>query len=89
MQNKHIPQRTCVACRQTRDKKYLIRLGGAENRTVEVDMSAKKPGRGTYLCPKRDCWEAGLKRNHLEHALRTRLSDDNRRALIEYSKSLP
>ncbi len=88
MRNKHIPQRTCVACRQTRDKKGLIRLVRAENGAIEVDMPARKPGRGAYLCPQKDCWEAGLKRNHLEHALRTKLSDDNRRVLMEYSKSL-
>ena len=86
--SKHIPQRTCVACRQKRDKKDLIRLVCAENGVVEVDMSAKKPGRGAYLCPKKDCWEAGLRRNRLEYALRTKLSNDNRRVLIEYSSSL-
>lgn len=88
MKSKHIPERTCVGCRQPRPKKYLIRLVRAENGAVEVDMSARKLGRGAYLCPKEDCWETGLKRNHLEHALRTRLSDDNRRVLVEYSKGL-
>ena len=86
--NKHIPQRTCVACRQKKDKKYLIRLVCAEDGVVEVDMSAKKPGRGAYLCPKKDCWEAGLRKNRLEYALRTKLSDDNYRVLIEYSNNL-
>jgi len=89
MRNKHIPKRTCVACRQTRNKKNLIRLVRTENGTVEVDTSAKKPGRGAYLCPKKDCWEVALRRNHLEYALRTKLSDDNRQVLIEYSSNLP
>jgi len=89
MRNKHIPQRTCVACRQTRNKKNLIRLVCAENGAVEVDISAKKPGRGAYLCPKKDCWEVALRRNRLEHALRTKLSDDNRQVLIEHINNLP
>jgi hypothetical protein len=87
--NKHIPQRTCVACRQKRDKKDLIRLICAQNGIVEVDISAKKPGRGAYLCPKKDCWDTGLKKNRLEYALRTKISDDSRRTLIEYSNNLP
>jgi predicted RNA-binding protein YlxR (DUF448 family) len=87
--SKHIPQRTCIACRQKSDKKDLIRLVRTGNGNAEVDLSAKKPGRGAYLCPQKDCWEIGLKRNHLEHALRTKLSDDNRQVLLEYSNNLP
>ena len=83
--NKHIPQRTCVACRQRSDKKDLIRLVRAENGTAEVDMPAKKPGRGAYLCPKKDCWELALRKSRLEYALQTKLSNDNRRFLAQYS----
>lgn len=86
--NKHIPQRTCVACRRARDKKDLIRLVRSDEGVVEVDPSAKKPGRGAYLCPEKDCWEIGLKGNRLEHALRTKLSVDNRQALTEYRTNL-
>jgi hypothetical protein len=86
---KHKPQRTCVACRQIKDKKDLIRLVCSGNGVVEVDLSAKKPGRGAYLCPKKDCWELGLRKNRLEHALRIRLSEDNRQILAQYSNNLP
>ena len=87
--SKHIPQRTCTACQQKRDKKDLIRLVRTSNGNTEVDLSAKKPGRGAYLCPQKDCWEIGLRRNRLEHALRTKLSNDNRQVLLEYSNNLP
>jgi len=87
--NKHIPQRTCVACRQTKEKKELIRLVRVESGVVEVDMSARKSGRGVYLCPEKDCWELALKKNRLEFALRIKLSDDNRQILMKYSNNLP
>ena len=87
-QNKHLPQRTCIACRQVREKKALIRLVRAENGLAQVDISGKKPGRGAYLCPNRVCWESVLKKNRLEYALRTKLSDDNRQILLEYSYGL-
>ena len=86
--SKHKPQRTCIACRQIKEKKDLIRIVHTKDGTVEVDPSAKKPGRASYLCPKKNCWEKGLKKDYLEHALRTKLSDDDHQALLEYSKSL-
>jgi predicted RNA-binding protein YlxR (DUF448 family) len=86
--NKHLPQRTCIACRQVNEKKSLIRLVRTENGTAEVDISGKKAGRGAYLCPKKVCWEMALRRNRLEYALRTKLSDDSRQILIAYSNNL-
>ena len=82
------PQRTCIACRQTKEKSALIRLVRTGNGTVEIDMTGKKPSRGAYLCPKKDCWELALKKNRLDYALRTKLSADNRRILIEYANTL-
>lgn len=87
MKNKHIPQRTCLACRQKRDKKDLIRLVRVEN-GVEVDTSVRKPGRGAYLCYKKDCWEKGLRKSRLEYALRTEISVENRQVLIRYGDNL-
>jgi predicted RNA-binding protein YlxR (DUF448 family) len=86
--SKHLSQRTCIACQQIKEKKALIRLVCAENGVVEVDISGKKPGRGAYLCPRKVCWELVLKKNRLEYALRTKLSDDNRQILIEYVHNL-
>jgi predicted RNA-binding protein YlxR (DUF448 family) len=56
---------------------------------VKIDLKGKDAGRGTYLCPKRECWEMGLKSNRLEYALRAKLTSENRQALVEYGKSLP
>jgi len=86
--SKHLPQRTCIACRQIKEKKALIRLVRAENGVAEVDISGKKPGRGVYICPNKVCWELVLKKNRLEYALRTKLGDDNRQILTEYIHNL-
>lgn len=87
MRNERLPQRTCIACRQRRDKKALIRLVRTNDGNVEVDLSAQKLGRGAYLCPQKNCWELALKGNRLEHALRTKLSNDDRQALLTYTAS--
>ena len=84
---RHIPQRTCVACRAGQNKRELVRIVRTDT-GVEVDPSGKKSGRGAYLCPNYECWELGLKGNRLEHALHTRLSMFNRQILLEYGKTL-
>jgi len=86
--SKYPPQRTCIACRQVKEKKALIRLVRTENGVAEIDVFGKKPGRGAYLCPNKVCWESALKKNRLEYALRTKLNDDNRQTLLEYSHNL-
>jgi len=85
---KHIPQRTCVACREVKAKRELIRLVRISDRSVQVDTSGKWAGRGAYLCRAQECWEVGLKGGRLEHALRTVLPQDNREQLIRYGKDL-
>ena len=86
--SKRPTQRSCIACRQVREKKDLVRLVSVENGIAEIDAFGKKPGRGAYLCPRRTCWELALKKNRLDYALRTRLRDDNRQTLREYIHSL-
>jgi len=83
--NKYLPQRTCIACREIKEKKALIRLVSTENGVAEIDVFGRKPGRGAYLCPKNTCWELALRKNRLDYALRTKLHDDNRQTLLEYS----
>lgn len=84
---KHIPQRTCVACRTTRPKSNLIRLVCTSSGAVRPDRSAKEAGRGAYLCPLPSCWETGLKRNRLEKALKAKLSPEDQAQLAEFGKS--
>ena len=84
---KHVPQRTCVGCREVLPKRKLIRLvRTAEG--VQVDPTGKLAGRGAYLHDRRECWERALK-GALAHALKTTLSVDDRKRLEEYMHSLP
>ena len=85
---KHVPQRTCVACRTVKAKRELIRLVRVSDGRVEVDTSGKKAGRGAYLCGVQECWETGLKGDKLEHVLRTALTQDNREQLIQAAEKL-
>ena len=79
---KHIPQRMCVACRESQDKKSLVRIV----RTTEgifIDESGKLSGRGAYLHADSSCWESGIKKS-LEKSLNVDFSDEDRDRLNEY-----
>jgi predicted RNA-binding protein YlxR (DUF448 family) len=84
---KHVPQRTCVGCREVLPKRKLIRLVRT-GEGVQVDSTGKLAGRGAYLHDRRECWERALK-GALEHALKTTLTVDDRARLEEYMLALP
>src|SRR5205809_1107102 len=86
---KHVPQRTCVACRTTGAKRGLVRIVRTAEGTVEVDETGKKPGRGAYLCAVKDCWDTALARKALEYALKTAISAEDKAALQNYAANLP
>lgn len=85
---KHVPQRTCVACRQTGDKRGLLRIVRTLQGAAEVDTTGKKAGRGAYLCKARACWDIGVRRGRLEHALRTKLSEEDRAKLFAFLETM-
>lgn len=84
---RHIPQRTCVGCRETLAKRALIRVVRSPD-GVRVDPGGKLPGRGAYLHDRVSCWESGLK-GALANALRTSLSMEEREALQAFMLTLP
>jgi uncharacterized protein len=86
---KHVPQRTCIACRLSGAKRGLIRLVRTPEGRVEVDPGGKRHGRGAYLCHNLACWEQAFKRQALVRALRLdQLSVDNQHDLLMYIRRL-
>ncbi|MEE8421209.1 MAG: YlxR family protein [Dehalococcoidia bacterium] len=65
------PQRTCVACRRSRDRRELVRLVRTAEGEIRVDQRGREPGRGAYLCADRECWDRALAGDALANALRT------------------
>ncbi len=47
--------RVCVSCRRVRPKAEMIRIVRDADGDVAVDPSARKPGRGAYVCPEAAC----------------------------------
>lgn len=86
---KHVPERTCIACREKRPKWELVRIVRTPQGGLEIDPRGKKAGRGAYLCKRQECWEIGLKRKRLQYALKSEIVSGQRAELIAYSKDMP
>ncbi len=89
MRVKHVPQRTCVACRRIRPKREMVRIVRPPEGGLMVDEKGKAAGRGAYLCRCRSCWALVLQRGQLERALRAPVSEQEREALRLYGERLP
>ena len=87
VKRKHVPQRTCVGCRQVLAKRALIRVVRSPQ-GVLVDPTGKMAGRGAYLHDRYECWERGVK-GALAHALKTELTDEERTRLSAFAATLP
>lgn len=86
---KHVPQRTCVVCRETGAKRTLTRLVRTSDAGVRVDPTGKQNGRGAYLCSQPVCWKKALDSDVLEKALRTTLTDADRQHIREAIPQIP
>jgi predicted RNA-binding protein YlxR (DUF448 family) len=67
------PVRTCIACRQTGDKRELVRVVRTATGVV-VDPTGKQAGRGAYVHQTLSCWQILFqKRGLLANALKYEL----------------
>nr|WP_198925354.1 YlxR family protein [Dictyobacter vulcani] len=81
--------RTCIACRENKSKRELLRVVRTPEGQVLIDATGKKSGRGAYLCARLSCWQKALKEHRLEQVFETQISPEDRAALDEYVETLP
>ena len=81
---KYIPGRTCVGCREKKEKSELLRLVAAEDGKVLPDETGKAAGRGAYLCRCTSCLEKAIRSKALDRALKLTVVQENRDRLTEY-----
>lgn len=85
---RHVPQRTCVACRDKTNKRALFRIVRTSDGQAEVDLTGRKPGRGAYICDTPACWERATRTNILDHALKTELTPETKDVLRAFAASI-
>ncbi len=84
---KHVPVRTCVACRVPDAKRSYVRLVRTSDGHVEIDPTGRRNGRGAYLCRSRACWNRAADGQHLDRALNVQIDADTRAMLREYART--
>ena len=86
---RHVPQRSCIACRQVGGKRALIRIVRTPELRVVVDPTGKANGRGAYLHPVQACWVKALKGATIKNALKVSPALDDVEALRAFGMGLP
>ena len=53
--NKTVPMRTCIACREMKPKKEMLRIVKTTDGKIFADPTGKMAGRGAYICTAEEC----------------------------------
>ena len=51
----HVAMRTCAVCRQVQPKRSMTRVVRVADDRVQLDLTGRAPGRGTYVCEQPAC----------------------------------
>lgn len=81
---KHVPMRSCVACRQKMDKRRLTRIVRTADAGVVIDPTGKLNGRGAYLCDDPACWQRAVNNRIVDSALKTELTGTERQMILTH-----
>ena len=73
---KKVPLRHCVACREMKPKKDLIRVIKTEDKGYVLDFTGKLNGRGAYICNSIDCMDMCIKCKSLSKSFKENIPMD-------------
>ena len=76
MQQKKIPQRQCMGCRERKEKRELIRVVRSPEGGVSLDFRGRAPGRGAYICPDMACLKKAIRSKALERSLEVAIPEE-------------
>ena len=83
MQQKKIPMRQCLGCREMKPKKELIRVVRSPEGEISLDFRGKANGRGAYVCKCPACVLRMCGRRLLNRAFRMTVPETAYRKLQE------
>lgn len=76
MIDKKQPMRTCIACRQVKNKNELIRIVKTPEGEFHIDFTGRLNGRGAYICSDPECLEKLIKSKALNRTFKCEVSSD-------------
>jgi len=82
--NRHVPERSCVACGAKMPKAQLVRVAQTSQGPITVDVAGRGPGRGAYLCRIPDCWGRAISKGALDRSFKKDLSSQDLESVRTY-----
>ncbi len=80
--NNKIPLRMCIACRELKEKREMLRVVKNSEGKIFLDFSSKAQGRGAYICNNTECVKK-LKKYRLLNKVFSSEVDENVYTAIE------
>ena len=72
---KKIPLRQCIACRELKEKKAMLRVVKNADGVIFIDFSGKAAGRGAYVCDNLDCVKKLMAKRMIDRVFSCRVDD--------------
>ncbi len=76
MKQKKIPERLCLGCNESKDKRELIRVVKTKDGAIFLDKTGKANGRGAYICNNPACLEKAIKTRRISKSLSTQIPEE-------------
>ncbi len=76
MTGKKKPERQCIGCRESKEKKQLIRIVKTPEGEIQLDRTGRQNGRGAYLCDNPECLKKARKSNSLNRSFKMTVPDE-------------
>ena len=73
---KNIPLRMCAVCRQSKEKKELLRIVKNKDGEIFIDPTGKANGRGAYICKDGFCIEEAALDKEFYSVLKDAIKED-------------
>ena len=73
---KKIPLRMCIACRELKEKREMLRIVKDAEGKIFLDFSFKASGRGAYICDNPDCIKKLRKQRLINKTFSCEVSDE-------------
>ena len=81
--SKTVPMRTCIACREMKPKKEMLRIVKTANGEIFADPTGKAAGRGAYICTAEECQKKLANKKLLHKAFAADVSETVYRGVEE------
>ena len=76
MANRAPRMRMCVACREMKQQKDMVRIVRSKENGISVDLDGHANGRGAYICQNAECIQKAQREKRLERALHTKIEGE-------------